>query len=66
MTSEAPTVGVPCAPHIGHSMHLCDMVERGDVSLEEIKELVKDAKFICKTCGRVAAKEENLCDAVSI
>ena len=62
-----PTYGAPYdvfkkVPHIGHRQHLCDIVERGEVSLEQMKELVTDAKFICKTCGRVAAAEENLCE----
>ena len=54
------------APHIGHKQHLCTMCESGDCSLEQIKTLVKDAKFICKVCGRVAAAEENLCEPVTI
>jgi hypothetical protein len=29
---------------------------------ETFKALVKDPKFICKKCGRAAAKEENLCE----
>jgi len=31
------------------------------VSLETMKPLVKDAKYICKSCMRTAAKAENLC-----
>lgn len=49
-------------PHIGHSSHLCEMVERGELTLEQIKSLVRNAKFICRRCGRVAAKEANLCE----
>ena len=55
----------PEAPHLGHAKHLCDMAKRG-VDLNLYKELVKDAKFICKKCGRVAAKEENLCEPVQL
>ena len=29
---------------------------------EEVKALIKPAKFICKGCGRAAAKAINLCD----
>ncbi len=54
------------APHIGHANHLCDMAERGEVTLAQMKEMVKDPKFICKKCGRVAAKEENLCEPVPL
>ena len=53
------------APHLGHSKHLCDMAKRG-VDLNAYKELVKNAKFICKKCGRAAAKEENLCEPVPL
>ncbi len=61
-----PDSSARIAPHLGHSMHLCDMAERGDVSLEQMKALVKDPKFICKKCGRAAAKEENLCEPVPL
>lgn len=39
------------APHIGHRHHLCDLAERGEISLEQMKALVRDPKFICKKCG---------------
>ena len=50
--------------HIGHQQHLCYMFSY--VSLREMKHLVQDAKFICKKCGRVAAKERNLCEPLSL
>jgi len=53
------------APHLGHSKHLCEMVKRGE-DLETFKSLVKNPKFICKKCGRAAAKEENLCEPVNL
>ena len=53
-------------PHIGHQKHLCHLAEEGMSTLEEIKNLVKDAKFICKKCGRAAAAKENLCEAVPL
>lgn len=28
---------------------------------EKFKDLVKDAKYYCKSCGHVAAKSSNLC-----
>ena len=49
------------APHIGHRQHLCDLCARGECTLEQVKELVREPNFICKQCGRVANKEENLC-----
>jgi hypothetical protein len=42
------------------------MAESGNVTLDQIKELVKNPKFICKKCGRVAALEENLCEPVPL
>ena len=47
-------------PHPGHEKHLCKMVEDG-VPTEKLKPLVKNAKYICKCCGRGAAKAENVC-----
>jgi len=52
--------------HIGHANHLCEMAEKGVVSLERFKDLVKNPKFICKKCGRAATKEENLCEPVPL
>jgi len=45
---------------IEHEKHLCSIVERG-ISVEEYEKLVKNGKFVCMKCGRVAVKEENLC-----
>jgi hypothetical protein len=50
-------------PHPLHQKHLCYLTNL-DFQLSnpsEYKELVKDAKFVCKLCGRAAASEENLC-----
>ena len=54
----------PEGPHIGHSWHLCVIADEGRVTLEHMKALVKDSKFICKKCGRAASKEENLCNPI--
>lgn len=37
---------------------------KDDIDL--LKTLVKDAKFICKKCGRAAKHEENLCKATKL
>jgi hypothetical protein len=60
-----PAINRP-APHIGHMNHLCDLADKGQITLDQMKELVKDPKFICKKCGRVANKEENLCEPVPL
>jgi hypothetical protein len=54
------------APHIGHRHHLCSMAEAGEVSLEQIKDLVRNPKFICKVCARTAANSDNLCEPVPL
>ena len=33
---------------------------------EDYKTLVKDGKFVCKGCGRVAADEKRLCAPVPL
>ncbi len=53
------------APHLGHQKHLCDMASKG-ADLQTVKDLVKNPQFLCKTCGRAAAKAENLCDPVPL
>lgn len=37
-----------------------------NLDIEKLKPLVNDPRFICKACGRVANKEQNLCRPVSI
>jgi hypothetical protein len=50
-------------PHPEHEEHLCFLQNVGylKTNLNRFKELVKDGKFICRACGRVAASEKNLC-----
>ena len=50
-------------PHPGHEAHLCMAQNVGFVehNLEEYKKFVRNANFVCRNCGRVAAKAENLC-----
>ena len=53
----------PKMPHAMHDDHLCYLVNMGYIesSPEDYKKLVKDAKFICKRCGRGANADESLC-----
>jgi len=55
-------------PHVGHDKHLCYLNNIGfQVSNpKEYKELVKNAKYLCKICGRVAISEKNLCKPVAL
>ena len=48
-------------PHVDHDKHLCNLVEKG-VTREEWVKLVRNPNWICKQCGRVANKAENICD----
>lgn len=50
-----------------HENKLCAMTCcPGRIHLEELKPLVKDAKYICSECGRAAARPENLCSPQQI
>jgi hypothetical protein len=53
----------PKMPHSGHNQHICYLVNLGfqNRRSQEYKKLVREAKFLCKSCGRVAAKAKNLC-----
>lgn len=55
-------------PHPGHEAHLCMAANIGFVehNLEEYKKYVRGPKFVCKKCGRAAAKAENLCQPVEL
>jgi hypothetical protein len=51
-------------PHPGHEAHLCMAENVGFVknNLELYKEYVRNPQYVCKHCGRAAARAENLCD----
>jgi len=54
--------------HYGHEAHLCVASAIGFVgnNLEEYKKFVKDAKYVCKHCGRVAVSADNLCEPTEL
>ena len=55
-------------PHLGHDKHLCYLVNLGyQISNpKDFKSLVKEANYVCKLCGRVAADAKNLCKPVKL
>ncbi len=53
-----------CKHERGHSGHLCVLASQG--RFDEIKADVKDPKFICFNCGRVADREGNLCNPMPL
>jgi hypothetical protein len=58
----------PKMPHPEHEKHLCYLNNLGfQISNEEeYKELVRNPKFLCKNCGRVAVSQSNLCRPVEL
>lgn len=50
-------------PHTGHGKHLCYLNNLGfQVNYpKEYKDLVKNPKYMCRNCGRVAANKNSLC-----
>jgi hypothetical protein len=58
----------PKMPHPEHEKHLCYLNNLGfQISNEEeYKQLVRNPKFLCKNCGRVAASQGNLCRPVEL
>ena len=47
-----------------HTGHLCVLVSKE--LFDEVKELVRNPKFICFNCGRVADSEKNLCNPMPL
>lgn len=40
---------------------LCKLA-KGGLSLGDLRPLVREAKYICKRCGRAAARKSSLCE----
>ena len=55
-------------PHDWHEIHLCYLANIGyqQQNTEMYKSLVRQPKFMCKHCGRVAAEKVNLCQPVRL
>jgi hypothetical protein len=58
----------PEMPHESHEKHLCYLANIGfpQSNIKVYKELVKNAQYMCKVCGRVAVDEQNLCKPVKL
>lgn len=52
-------------PHTGHENHMCYLVNV-KTDLSKMKQVVRDPKFICKNCARVAGDKKNLCNPVKL
>jgi hypothetical protein len=50
--------------HPHHEKHLCVLATKHKI--DEIAKLAKNPKFICKICGRVAAKAGSLCEPIDM
>jgi len=53
----------PKMPHPNHEHHLCYLENTGYLEQfpEAYKELVRQGRYVCRVCGRVAAVKDNLC-----
>jgi hypothetical protein len=47
-----------------HKGHLCVLVS--EKNFDRIKELVKNPRFMCFNCGRVADSDKNLCNPMPL
>ena len=47
-----------------HKGHLCVLVS--EKKFDEVRELVRNPKFMCFNCGRVADAEKNLCNPMPL
>lgn len=61
-------MAAPKMPHSGHNKHLCYLINMGiqDRDPSGLKKIVREARYVCKKCGRAAAKPRNLCKPVKI
>jgi hypothetical protein len=47
----------------GHATKMCAMTCCPcNLDVAKVKAVVKDAQYVCESCGHVAAKAKNLCE----
>jgi len=51
--------------HCREPDHLCRVVARQGDS-DKVRRLIRDARFICRTCGRTARSSEHLCKPATL
>jgi hypothetical protein len=63
MTKESIQHNQECKSEL-HHQHLCYVVSQGFHLTDEqrYKDIVRDPRFACEHCGRVAKKAQNLCE----
>ena len=68
MAEWFPLPGGLDSPHPGHGKHLCvaHVMNWIQTNLDEYKDIVREGKYVCKQCGRVAKSADYLCDPDSL
>lgn len=51
--------------HCRESDHLCRIVSRHGDS-DKLRRLVRESRYVCRTCGRTARSGDNLCKPVGL
>lgn len=49
-----------------HSNHICQLIVSRNKDINEISGLVKNPRFICFNCARVAESPDNLCNPMPL
>lgn len=61
--------GSPCGCGCAGSREnkLCELTKpHNRFEMEKIMPLVNDPRYVCRCCGRLANKEENLCNPIKL
>ena len=56
-----------CGNKFGRENKLCELTKpHNQFDLEKILPLVSDPQYVCRCCGRLANKEESLCNPIKL